>query len=117
MLGTCILRLVYYPHSPLNNDQLKYLRGCSETRYLSVSHTQPRAEIPHALDLELSVSHDQGVRGADLLPLLLYRVTSLTSNSTEPEPYSRAMPRALWWSERGVLSLLSEVPLYTPKAF
>jgi len=36
-------------------------------------------------------------------PRSLYRVTSLIRNSAPLGPYSRTMPRALWWSlGRGV---------------
>ena len=41
-----------------------------------------------------------------------YRGTSLIENITPLGPYSRAMPRALWWSWGGGLFLISEVPLY-----
>ena len=49
----------------------------------------------------------QSVDGADV-----YRGTSLIRNSAPPVPYSRNMPRALWWSLGGWLFLMSEVPLY-----
>ena len=39
------------------------------------------------------------------------RGTSLNKNSAPPGPYSRNMPRAPWWSQRGGLFLMSEVPL------
>ena len=39
-----------------------------------------------------------------------YRGTSLKRSSAPLGPYSRNMPRALWWSQRG-LFLMSEVPL------
>ena len=32
-------------------------------------------------------------------------------NNAQPGPYSRAMPRALCWSQGGELFLMSEVPL------
>jgi len=41
-----------------------------------------------------------------------YRCTSLIRNSAPLEPYSRNMPRTLWWSWGGGLFLMSEVPLY-----
>ena len=41
-----------------------------------------------------------------------YRSTSLIRNSAPIGPYSRTMPRALWWSLAEVLFLRSEVPLY-----
>ena len=45
-----------------------------------------------------------------------YRGTSLIRNSPPlgpyRGPYSRPMPRALWWSEGGWRFLMSEVPLY-----
>jgi hypothetical protein len=41
-----------------------------------------------------------------------YRGTSLIRNSADLGPYSRVMPRALWWSQGGGLFLMSEVPLY-----
>jgi len=41
-----------------------------------------------------------------------YRGTSPIRNSADLGPYSRAIPRALWWSQGGGLFLMSEVPLY-----
>ena len=40
------------------------------------------------------------------------RGTSLIRTSAPLGPYSRTMPRALWWSRGGALFLLSEVPLF-----
>ena len=40
-----------------------------------------------------------------------YSGTSLIRNSAPLEPYSRPMPKALWWSQGGALFLMSEVPL------
>ena len=42
-----------------------------------------------------------------------YRGTTLISYDTAPplEPYSRTMPRALWWSQGEELFLMSEEPL------
>ena len=40
-----------------------------------------------------------------------YRGTSLMRNSAPLGPYSRTMPRALWWYQGGGLVLMSEVPL------
>ena len=40
-----------------------------------------------------------------------YRGTSLIRNSTQPGPYSRTMPRALWWPWWRGEVLMSEVPL------
>ena len=40
-----------------------------------------------------------------------YRVASLIRNSFLLGPYSRPMPRALWWSLGVWLFLMSEVPL------
>ena len=40
-----------------------------------------------------------------------YRGTSLIRNCAPLGPYSRNMPRALWWSWGGGLFLISEVPL------
>jgi len=42
----------------------------------------------------------------------IYRGTSLIRNSLSLGPYSRTVPRALWWSEGGGRFLMSEVPLY-----
>jgi hypothetical protein len=42
-----------------------------------------------------------------------YSVTSLMRKRLPPGPYSRHMPRALWWSQGGGRFLMSEVPLYT----
>ena len=44
-------------------------------------------------------------------PCALCRYTSLIRNSAPIGPYSRTMPRALWWSGGG-LFLMSEAPLY-----
>ena len=43
---------------------------------------------------------------------IVYRGTFLTRNSAPLRPYSRTMPRALWWPWGLVLFLMSEVPLY-----
>ena len=43
----------------------------------------------------------------------VYTGALLMRNSAPLEPYTRTMPRALWWSQGGVLFLMSEVPLYT----
>ena len=43
---------------------------------------------------------------------LMYRGTSLIRNSPLLEPYSRTVPRALWWPQGVVLFLMSEVLLY-----
>ena len=40
------------------------------------------------------------------------RGTSLIRNSAPLGPYSRPMPRALWWSYGGVGAFMSEVPLH-----
>ena len=42
---------------------------------------------------------------------LSYRATSLIRNRAPLGPYSRIMPRALWWSDGGGLFLMSEVPM------
>ena len=36
------------------------------------------------------------------------------TNTHPYAPYSRLMPRALWWSKRGGGGAVSEVPLYGP---
>jgi len=41
----------------------------------------------------------------------VHRGTSLIRNRTHLGPYSRPMPRALWWSLGGGRFLMSEVPL------
>ena len=41
-----------------------------------------------------------------------YRGTSLIRNCLLVGPYSRTMPRALWWSKGGLQFLMSDVPLY-----
>ena len=46
----------------------------------------------------------------------MYRGTSTIRNSARLGPYSRNMPRALWWSWGGSRFVLSEVPLYTKLA-
>ena len=40
-----------------------------------------------------------------------YRGTSLIRNSAPLGPYSRTIPRVLWWSQGGGLFLMSEVSL------
>ena len=47
----------------------------------------------------------------DALGLVMYRGTSLIRNHFPLGPYSRIMPRALWWPYGGGLVLMSEVPL------
>ena len=44
---------------------------------------------------------------------LLYRGTSPIRKRPPLGPYSRAMPRGLWWSLGGGRFLMSEVPLYS----
>ena len=41
-----------------------------------------------------------------------YRSTSLITDNPPLGPYSRTVPRVLWWSSGGWLFLMSEVPLY-----
>ena len=41
------------------------------------------------------------------------RSTSLRRNSISLGPYSRPMPRPLWWSKGGGLFLMAEASLYT----
>ena len=43
---------------------------------------------------------------------VIYRGTSPIRNSAPLGPYSRTMPRSLWWSWGGGLYLMSEAPLY-----
>ena len=40
-----------------------------------------------------------------------YMGTSLIRNLLPQEPYSRSIPRAIWWSLGGGLFLMSEVPV------
>ena len=47
----------------------------------------------------------------------LYRSTSLIRNSSPLGPFSRTVPRALWWSLGGALCMMSEVPLYCPRSW
>ena len=42
-----------------------------------------------------------------------YRGTSLIRNSAPVGPYSRTIPRALWWSQGVEPFLMSEAPLYS----
>ena len=42
-----------------------------------------------------------------------YRGTSLIRDRPALAPYSRFMPRALWWSQGGWQSFMREVPLYS----
>ena len=44
------------------------------------------------------VGHCEVEHGPQHVPVHLYRVTSLTRNRTTLGPYSRPVPRALWWS-------------------
>ena len=44
--------------------------------------------------------------------LARYRGTSPIQKRLPVGPYSRAIPKALWWSEGGRGVLMSEVPLY-----
>jgi len=44
----------------------------------------------------------------------LYMGTSLIRNTPHLGPYSRTIPRILWWSKGARLFLMSEVPLYSP---
>jgi len=46
-----------------------------------------------------------------------YRGTSLIRNTPLLGPYSRTIPKVIWWSWGGGLFLMSEVPLYQPRAF
>ena len=46
-----------------------------------------------------------------------YRGTSLIRKRAPLGHYSRTMPRALWWSQGGGRFLMSEVPMYRPKAY
>ena len=41
----------------------------------------------------------------------VYRSTSPIRNRHPLEPYSRTMPRAIWWPWGGGLFLMSEVPM------
>ena len=41
-----------------------------------------------------------------------YRGASLIRNCAPLGPYSRIMPRALWWANGGGRFIVSEVPLY-----
>jgi len=61
--------------------------------------------------LALNEVEGEGCRGFEFGVPVAYRGTSLTRNSAPLGPYSRTMPRALWWSEGGGLFLMSEVPL------
>ena len=56
-----------------------------------------------------------GVRVSRLHALATYRGTSLIRNCVLIGPLSRTMPRALRWSQGGMLFLMSEVPLCTPR--
>ena len=46
-----------------------------------------------------------------------YRGTSLARKRTPLGPYSRTMPRLLWWCCGGGRFLMSEVPLFAPPPF
>ena len=63
-----------------------------------------------ALCLSLFWMYSQYEHTGSLSPV--YRGTSLTRNRTTLGPYSRPMPRALWWSYGGWRCLMREVPLY-----
>ena len=59
----------------------------------------------HMLMVNHPVSH------ADGRPCCVYRGTSFISDSPLLGPYSRTLPRVLWWSKGRGLFLMSEVPL------
>ena len=52
-----------------------------------------------------------GIAGVTLHSHAQYRGTSLIRNIAPLGPYSRTMPRALWWPKGEWLFLMSEVPL------
>ena len=45
------------------------------------------------------------------MEFMVYRGTSLIRITPLIGPYSRTIPRVLWWSQGGGLFLMSEVPL------
>ena len=49
--------------------------------------------------------------GGEGLGYKVYRGTLLIRNCAPLGPYSRIMPRALWWLYGGGLFLMSEVPM------
>jgi hypothetical protein len=67
------------------------------------------------LTFSVTIARHSLVRGGPSLSFGVsgpYRDTLLIRNSAPLGPYSRTMPRALWWSQGGGLFHMSEVPLY-----
>ena len=65
-------------------------------------HPPPAAtEAPEALQIRVRTHH----------PEHSYKSTSRIRRKYILGPYSRTKPRVLWWSQRGGLCLMSQVPL------
>ena len=80
----------------------------SEVLLYSRRIVQPSRSLP-----QLQSSNYNRANGPQVfLSFRSYRGTSLIINNPSLGPYSRLMPRALWWSLEGGLFLMSEVPLY-----
>ena len=67
------------------------------------------SEVPFYTFLLLDVGAVRAQLQSILLPS--HRGTLLIRNSAHTGPYSRTLPRALWWPQGGGLFLMSEVPL------
>ena len=59
----------------------------------------------------ISLNVSASISGGASQDHLGYRVTSLTRNCSTLGPYSRPVPRALWWSQGGWWYLMSEISL------
>ena len=121
-------RLEIYPHFDFRVDWYLIAEkpapahpgGCAAFRMVLV--TVPRVSrsgehFPDGFDLHLPHEREKCVYyGSDPLrgrsQRTLYRGTSLIRNSLPLGPFSRTLPRALWWSWGGGRFLMSEVPLY-----
>ena len=68
----------------------------------------------------LSLDHGPSARAGSAPPRVrghekAYRGISLIRNCAHQGPFSRTMPRAIWWPEGGGLFLMSEVTLYVSR--
>ena len=91
--------------------KMRHLRGldCVKSLWSFYTGLYPRRRC----DCSLRESRDAEAchlqRGC---AFVVYRGTSRIRNCLLPGPYSRAIPRALWWSQGAGCFLVSEVPLY-----
>jgi len=91
--------------------KMRHLRGldCVKSLWSFYTGLYPRRRC----DCSLRESRDAEAchlqRGC---AFVVYRGTSRIRNCLLPGPYSRAIPRALWWSQGAGCFLVSEVPLH-----